>query len=158
MQSANEKDGTLTDDTRAELEDEVRSLRQRRDEMRRELDESDSVGDGADRAEVLERSDGLAALEDRINSIDDRLANRVTTDGDALPDGTQLTVQAPDGTREDVHIVSVVEQIGENDEDAVTADSPLGAALAGRSPGDTVTYTTPDGEREVEVVSVEIPE
>jgi len=33
----------------------------------------------------------------------------------------------------------------------------LGQALAGHQPGDTVTYSTPQGPSEVELISVKLP-
>jgi len=39
----------------------------------------------------------------------------------------------------------------------LTARSPLGQALAGHKPGDTVTYSTPQGENQVELISVKLP-
>jgi transcription elongation GreA/GreB family factor len=59
-------------------------------------------------------------------------------------------------------VISVVDEIpegpevGEKDE-MLTADSPLGLALAGHQPGDTVTYSTPQGEQHVKLLSVNLP-
>jgi len=41
--------------------------------------------------------------------------------------------------------------------ETLTARSPLGQALAGRKPGDTVTYSTPQGENQVELLAVKRP-
>lgn len=38
-----------------------------------------------------------------------------------------------------------------------TARSPLGQALAGHQPGDTVTYSTPQGPNQVQLLAVKLP-
>jgi transcription elongation factor GreA len=55
-------------------------------------------------------------------------------------------------------VISVIEEtpIGREAE-TLTAGSPLGLALAGRQAGDTVTYTTPQGENQVELLDVKYP-
>jgi transcription elongation GreA/GreB family factor len=57
-----------------------------------------------------------------------------------------------------MHVISVVEEtpIG-GEAETLTAGSPLGLALAGRQAGDTVTYTTPQGEIRVELLDVKYP-
>ncbi|EFD79530.1 conserved hypothetical protein [Mycobacterium tuberculosis T85] len=39
----------------------------------------------------------------------------------------------------------------------MTARSPLGQALAGHQPGDTVTYSTPQGPNQVQLLAVKLP-
>ncbi|MFV4054539.1 GreA/GreB family elongation factor [Mycobacterium tuberculosis] len=39
----------------------------------------------------------------------------------------------------------------------LTARSPLGQALAGHQPGDTVTYSTPQGPNQVQLLAVKLP-
>ncbi|MGH3554963.1 MAG: GreA/GreB family elongation factor, partial [Mycobacterium sp.] len=41
--------------------------------------------------------------------------------------------------------------------ETLTVGSPLGLALAGRQAGDTVTYKTPQGENQVELLDVKYP-
>ena len=57
-----------------------------------------------------------------------------------------------------MQVISIVEEtpIGREGE-TLTARSPLGQALAGRKPGDTVTYSTPQGENQVELLAVKRP-
>ena len=57
-----------------------------------------------------------------------------------------------------MHVISIVEEtpIGREAE-TLTARSPLGQALAGRKAGDTVTYTTPQGENQVELIALKLP-
>jgi transcription elongation GreA/GreB family factor len=57
-----------------------------------------------------------------------------------------------------MRVVLIDEEIPAGTEAAtLTADSPLGLALAGHQPGDTVAYTTPRGQRQVELVAIVYP-
>jgi transcription elongation GreA/GreB family factor len=57
-----------------------------------------------------------------------------------------------------MRVVAIVEEIPlGKEESTLTADSPLGLALAGHQPGDTVTYTTPHGQQQVELLAVKYP-
>jgi transcription elongation factor GreA len=55
-------------------------------------------------------------------------------------------------------VISIVEEtpVGREAE-TLTARSPLGQALAGHQAGDTVTYSTPQGETQVELIAVKLP-
>jgi transcription elongation factor GreA len=55
-------------------------------------------------------------------------------------------------------VISVIEETAAGREaETLTAGSPLGLALAGRQAGDTITYTTPQGENQVELLDVKYP-
>ncbi|MCW2661055.1 MAG: hypothetical protein JWP83_2207, partial [Mycobacterium sp.] len=41
---------------------------------------------------------------------------------------------------------------------ALAPDSPMGLALAGHRPGDVVTFETPQGPQQVELVAVRYPD
>jgi len=73
-----------------------------------------------------------------------------------LPHGAHVTVKFSDGEVVTMRVISVVEEIGEADE-TLTADSPLGIALAGHKAGDNVTYSTPRGQQTVKLVSLKQP-
>jgi transcription elongation GreA/GreB family factor len=57
-----------------------------------------------------------------------------------------------------MQVISVIEETALGGEaEALTAGSPLGLALVGRKKGDKVTYTTPQGENQVELLDVKYP-
>ena len=99
-------------------------------------------------------------LSDRINELDRRLRTgpSYTDHSEALPGGTEVTLRFPDGDVVTMHVISIVEEnpFG-REEETLTAHSPLAQALAGHQPGDTVTYSTPRGESQVELVAVKLP-
>jgi transcription elongation GreA/GreB family factor len=151
---------SAADAARENLAAELERLRQRRDRLEVEVkNDRGMVGDHGDAAEAIQRADELAVLADRINELDHRLREGPPADeSSGLPGGTEVTLRFPDGEVVTMQVISIVEEtpIGREGE-TLTARSPLGQALAGRKPGDTVTYSTPQGENQVELLAVKRP-
>lgn len=99
-----------------------------------------------------------AALQGRIHELKARLSSAVLVDpserrsSDEVRFGARVTVQgdAPEPRR--IDIVGVDEADATNGRIAFVA--PLARALLGKRPGDVVTFRTPRGEEELEVISV----
>lgn len=142
---------------RRALEQELADLRDERRLVAGTLRDSASVGDQADQADALRRVDQLARLDRRIEEITDRL-RQAEAAGPAPTDvagvGSTVTVRFPDGTAETLEIAEMAEAL---DQRLVTADSPLGRALLGRRPGDSVRYDTPDGPATAVLESIGSP-
>ena len=151
---------SLADAARENLAAELDRLRQRRDRLEVEVkNDRGMIGDHGDAAEAIQRADELVVLGDRINELDRRLrTGPADSDEEMLPGGTEVTLRFPDGEVVTMNVISIVEEtpIGREGE-TLTARSPLGQALAGRKAGDTVTYSTPQGENQVELISVKLP-
>ncbi|OBG29916.1 GreA/GreB family elongation factor [Mycobacterium sp. 852002-51057_SCH5723018] len=149
------------DAARENLAAELDRLRQRRDRLEVEVkNDRGMIGDHGDAAEAIQRADELAVLADRINELDRRLRSGPSPDEDseALPGGTEVTLRFPDGEVVTMHVISIVEETPAGREaETLTARSPLAQALAGHKAGDTVTYSTPQGENQVELISVKPP-
>ncbi|MYR43824.1 GreA/GreB family elongation factor [Streptomyces sp. SID5910] len=145
----------ISDDARHALEQERADLRTERGRVAATLRGSDDeVGDRADAADELQRADTLRKLDARIADITTRLtraADAGPPPTDAVGVGSSVTVRYGDGSEETFEIG---ERAVASDRALVTADSPLGHALLGRRPGDTVTYDTPEGRTTVTVVSL----
>jgi transcription elongation factor GreA len=146
---------------RENLAAELDRLRQRRDRLEVEVkNDRGMIGDHGDAAEAIQRADELVVLGDRINELDRRLRTgpSQSDQSETLPGGTEVTLRFPDGEVVTMHVISIVEETPAGREaETLTARSPLGQALAGRQPGDTVTYTTPQGENQVELIAVKLP-
>jgi transcription elongation GreA/GreB family factor len=57
-----------------------------------------------------------------------------------------------------MRVVNFIEETPAGAEDTtLTADSPLGLALFGRKAGETVTYRTPRGELQVDLLAIDLP-
>ncbi|OMC13129.1 MULTISPECIES: GreA/GreB family elongation factor [unclassified Mycobacterium] len=152
---------SVADAARENLAAELDRLRQRRDRLEVEVkNDRGMVGDHGDAAEAIQRADELVVLGDRINELDRRLRTGPSQSGEAetLPGGTEVTLRFPDGEVVTMHVISIVEETPAGREaETLTARSPLGQALAGHKPGDTVTYSTPQGENQVELIAVKLP-
>jgi transcription elongation factor GreA len=140
---------------------ELDRLRQRRERLEVEVkNDRGMIGDHGDAAEAIQRAEELVVLGERINELDRRLrAGPSQSNGsEALPGGTEVTLRFSDGEVVTMHVISIVEEtpVGREAE-TLTARSPLGQALAGHQPGDTVTYSTPQGENQVELIAVKLP-
>ncbi|MCW2659212.1 MAG: nucleoside diphosphate kinase regulator [Mycobacterium sp.] len=149
------------DAARANLAAELDRLKQRRDRLEVEVkNDRGMIGDHGDAAEAIQRADELVVLGDRINELDRRMRSgpSPSEDSETLPGGTEVTLRFPDGEVVTMHVISIVEEtpVGREAE-TLTARSPLGQALAGHKAGDTVTYTTPQGENQVELIAVKLP-
>lgn len=149
---------------RRRLDEELAVLSRRRRELAVGLSDPVVVGDRADNAEALQRSDDLAWVDDRITELTDRLAHLDARGTDlvgepgALPDGTVVTLRFADGGTETLRVVAMTEEIAEGEEPiTITTGSPLGRALVGAAAGTAVTYRTPAGARNAEVVEIRLP-
>ncbi len=152
---------SVADAARDQLAAELDRLRQRRERLEIEVkDDRGMVGDHGDAAEAIQRADELVVLADRINELDRllRTGPPPSDNSDVLPGGTQVTLKFADGEVVTMHVISIVEEtpVGREAE-TLTARSPLAQALVGHKPGDTVTYSTPQGESQVELVALKLP-
>lgn len=152
---------SVADAARENLAAELGRLRERRAALEAEVkNDRGMIGDHGDAAEAIQRADELVVLTDRINELDRRLRTEpsYSDDSEALPGGTEVTLRFPDGEVVTMHVISVVEEtpVGREAE-TLTARSPLAQALAGHQPGDMVTYSTPQGQNQVELVAVKLP-
>ncbi|WP_330234632.1 GreA/GreB family elongation factor [Streptomyces sp. NBC_00566] len=147
----------ISAEARSALEQELSDLHDERKTVAATLKDSDEVGDRADQADEIQRADQLNRLDERIDRVEARLrqadiAGPVPTD--VVGVGTTVTVRFADDSTETLHIGEIADA---RDPKLVTSDSPLGRALLGRAPGDTVSYDAPDGDATAVVVSLGTP-
>ncbi|OLT44586.1 nucleoside diphosphate kinase regulator [Saccharomonospora sp. CUA-673] len=149
--------GGMSAGTRERLEQELETLRQQRESLAPRLGE-DPLGDSADQADLLERAESVSKLDRRIAEITDLLHGGPSAEQDQnlLPSGTRVTLKFADGDVEDMVIVAFAAE-ADDEFSSVTADSPLGRAIAGHGKGDTITYRTPAGQVTAEIVSLTEP-
>lgn len=144
---------------RERLEAELADLRRRRDQLRADLQgDAETVGDRGDAADALQRAEDLGGVEEQIGRLTWLLAGGNTTVEGQLPNGTEVKLRWPDGEEVAMRVVNYIEETPAGAEDStLTADSPLGLALFGRKAGETITYLTPRGEQQVDLLSIELP-
>ncbi|MGW6403137.1 GreA/GreB family elongation factor [Streptomyces sp. NPDC055134] len=139
---------------RRALEQELADVTAERNADAATLQDTTEVGDRADQADELIRSDEVDRLDARIDEIKVRLhgaadAGRPSTD--VVGVGSTVKVRYADDS---VATVQIGEGAAVLDRTLVTADSPLGSALLGHRAGDSVSYDAPDGQATVTVVSL----
>lgn len=151
--------GNFADEERSRVEAELADLRRRRDQMRAELsDDADTVGDRGDAADAIQRAEDLAGIEEQIGRLTWLLAGGNTAVEGQLPNGTQVTLRFPGDAPVRMRVIHFLEETPAGEEDTtLTADSPLGLALFGRTAGETVTYDTPRGELRVDLLEIDYP-
>lgn len=156
-----EESAKLSGDAHERIAAECARLKQRRDRLEAERDnDRGTVGDHGDAADAIQRAEELAVIDDRINDLDWilRTGTAPANGNDTLPNGTEVTLRFADGAVETMQVVSVVEETPAGREaETLAAASPLGLALTGHRPGDTVAYVTPQGENHVELLDLKIP-
>jgi transcription elongation factor GreA len=144
----------LSAQARQRLEQELVELRVRHRELDEAISDTDGVEDRGDQAQRLELAADLARISARIREITEVLAGRVKpSSADVLPEGTQVTIRFSDGSTDTMRVVTIPEDTAET----LTRDSPLGRALVGAQPGDTITYSGPDGKVVADVVTIQPP-
>ncbi len=153
------QDTNFVEQERARLEAELADLRRRRDQLRADMvGDADTVGDRGDAADALQRAEDLGGVEEQIGRLSYLLAAGSSNVEGQLPNGTSVKLRWPDGEEVTMRVVNFIEETPAGAEDTtLTADSPLGLALYGRKAGETVTYRTPRGELQVELLAVEHP-
>lgn len=153
------QDTNFTGEESDRVEEELAELRSRRDQLRAELQgDADTVGDSGDAADTLQRSEDLAGIDEQINRLTWLLAGGNADTPGQVPNGTAVTLRFPGDEPIQMRIVNFLEETPAGEEDTtLTSDSPLGLALFGRRAGETVTYSTPRGELQVELLAIDLP-
>ncbi len=99
--------------------------------------------------------------EARVRQLEQILKNAVVIDantaGDVVEAGTVVELRY---TGDDDVVTYLVGSIEERNEkyDVLSTNSPIGTAILGKRPGDTVTYQGPKREMSVTVVAIRLPD
>lgn len=165
MSNSTEAGPELSEQSRQHLMAELETLNEQRDELG-SLGNDDAVNDSGDAAEQIRRIDDATRLDDRIKEIKRLLAGGPSLNGAAiapeqergLADGTRVTLRFDDGDTETLYAAAIPESVPDEERaNSLSLDSPLGQALADSAEGDTITYETPEGEQQAEVLKIETP-
>lgn len=114
-------------------------------------------GDLSENAEYHAARDEQGQKEARIRQIRQMIENAEIITGDhddsvAKP-GKLVTIRHEGDDEPETYLLGLREERG-GEYDVLTPDSPLGQALLGRSPGETVVAQAPRGELKVELLEV----
>jgi transcription elongation factor GreB len=146
----------------ARMREELRKLlHEVRPEVVRVVAWAASNGDRSENADYQYGKRRLREIDRRIRFLERRLAlvevvDPKTQHGNKARFGATVTVRHEDGT-ERTHAIVGVDEIDPS-RGRISWNSPVGRALLGKAPGDTVTVRTPRGEEDLEVVAVRFEE
>jgi transcription elongation factor GreA len=114
------------------------------------------LGDLSENAEYHDAKERQAHLETRILVLRDRLSKAVITEtasGDVVGFGSVVAV-VDEGSGRSLTYTLVSSLEADATAGKLSADSPMARALRGRRAGDTVTLSTPRGERRLRIEKV----
>jgi transcription elongation factor GreA len=139
----------------------VEELDQRTGPRRREI--SEWIERAREHGDIRENADYDAAKteqghnEARVRQLEAILKTAVVVDSAAAADkvaaGTIVEVRMEGDDETSTYLVGSIEERGQGF-DVISPGSPLGKALLGHAPGDTVTYEAPGGSFKVDIVVV----
>lgn len=126
-------------------------------EIARKIEAARELGDLAENGDYHAAKEEQGKMEARIRQIENMLENAEivdTADGDVVAHGSVVDIRYEGDDDVERYLVGSIEE-RHDDLDVISPSSPLGEALLGAAPGDTVSFTAPHGsELQVEVVSV----
>jgi len=142
---------------KAEAEAELEELREiKRPKIVAAIKTAREEGDLSENAEYHAAKDEQGHLEARIRLLEDMLANAEVIEaptGDKARVGSSIRFRDTEsGEEKDITLVHRLE--ASMAEGKLSADSPVGRALMGSSAGDTVKFETPNGAKNLELLSV----
>jgi transcription elongation factor GreA len=140
----------------AALKQELEGLKAKRPALVAELANARSQGDLSENFGYQDARRQLGMLDGRIQTLEDSL-RRAQVISEA-PDRNGLIAMGSKVVVRDEYGESTYEIVGPTEGDLgrglLSVASPLGKALLTRREGDTVTFNTPGGERQAEIVKV----
>ncbi len=143
---------------KAEAEAELEELREvKRPRIVAAIKAAREEGDLSENAEYHAAKDEQGHLEARIRMLEDLLANAEVVEaptGGTASVGSKVTFR-DGGSGEEKEITLVHRLEASMAEGKLSAESPVGKALMGASAGDQVTFETPNGKKDLEILSVE---
>jgi len=149
----------LTKEKFEELKQELEHLKTvRRKEVAESLEYARSLGDLSENAEYQEARDMQAAIEERIQHLEQVIKEAKivphTKKGDIVGLGSLVTIQKEKDTTKLTYTIVGSEEANIHDH-KLSYLSPLGEALMGKSKGDEFSFQTPGGKQTYKVLKVE---
>lgn len=147
----------LTAEGYLELEAELNDLKiNRRPEVIRLLKEARAQGDLSENADYDAAREEQATLEGRIKELEYKLEHCTIADNsskDRVNVGLTVTISyLADGEEEEYKIVGSEE--ADPFANKISNESPIGAAIMGKSVGDVISVASPNGDFQVKITKI----
>ncbi len=147
----------ITEEKKKELEQELEDLKgPKRKEIIAALEYAKSLGDLSENAEYHQAREDQGKMEAKIKMIEHILQNSkvvVPQGGDTISVGSKVVVKKI-STNEDISYMLVGHQEANIAEGKISNKSPFGQALFGKKKGDKVSFTTPKGAVDYQIINV----
>ncbi|MFA6353503.1 MAG: transcription elongation factor GreA [Candidatus Paceibacterota bacterium] len=147
----------ITEEKRQMLLVELADLKgPKRKEILKSLEYSKSLGDLSENAEYHQAREDQGKLEARIVKIEQILQSSQTVKGgggDIIEIGSKVVVQKK-GTKDEKKYVIVGSEEADMKVGKISNRSPFGTALFGKKKGDNVSFKTPNGLVNYEIINV----
>jgi transcription elongation factor GreA len=128
----------------------------RRREISEKIERARELGDISENGDYDAAKNEQGLNEARVRQIEALLKTAVvveSTDADVVAAGNIVEIRMDDDETTTEYLVGSIEERHDT-YDVLSTNSPLGQALLGRKPGETVTYEAPKRSFQVEIVSV----
>src|SRR3954452_1117406 len=146
--------GAMKDRLIKKFEDEIGALdRELKLELPREIKRARELGDLRENAEYQAAKERQRLVEARISLLQKRVAEIALINIDRIPKdraGFGSTLHVIEGNGDKLVFQLVMPEDADATKGLISTTSPIGRALIGREPGDSVKVTTPGGPREFE--------
>lgn len=127
-------------------------------EIARKIEAARDLGDLSENGDYHAAKEEQGKMEGRIRQLSVMLENAeiVQADnGDHVSHGSVVAIRYAGDDEVERYLIGSIEE-RHDDLEVISPSSPLGEALIGAGPGDSVTFTAPTGaELQVEIVSVD---
>ena len=147
----------MTEDIKKKLRDELNTLEHELAfDIPREIKKAVAMGDLSENAEYHMAKQRQEYLKARVRQLGKRLADLSLVNMNKIPKdkvGLGSTVTVFDSTKnEEMRYELVASEQSDVAAGKISTTSPIGRALMGKKVGDTTTVTTPNGNREMEIL------
>jgi len=149
----------MTEHIKKKLQDEINTLeRELAHELPKELKKAVALGDLSENAEYHMAKQRQEYVKARLRQLGKRMADLSLINMDNIPKdkiGLGSTVRVYDNSKdEEVEYKLVTSEESDVTTGRISTSSPIGRALLNKKVGDTAQVVTPNGKRELEILSL----
>jgi transcription elongation factor GreA len=150
---------SMTEQIKRKLQDEINTLEHELvHELPKEIKKAAALGDLSENAEYHMAKQRQEFVKARVRQLGKRLAELSMVNMNNIPKdriGLGSTVKVYDNTKnEEVEYNLVTSEESDVGAGKISTTSPIGRALLNKKVGDTAVVVTPNGKREMEVLSL----
>ncbi len=149
----------MTDHIKKKLQDEINQLEHELvHELPKEIKKAAALGDLSENAEYHMAKQRQEFVKAKLRQLGKRMADLALINMDNIPRdkvGLGSTVRVLDNDKnEEVEYKLVTSEESDVTSGKISTSSPIGRALLNKKVGDTATVVTPNGKREMEILSL----